>query len=170
MSNHYHLLIQTPHANLVAGMRWFAAPASAPALSRKASAQTTWTVRFYRRHRLSGDLFQGRYKAVVVDPEKRGYFATLSDSIHLNPIRARMVSLVERLYDYRWSSYRWYAGKSGRPAWFEREWVLAELQLEDNAQGRRLHAERMRDRAVSELNGPDLPSPAWDSDANLVPH
>ena len=48
MSNHYHLLIQTPHANLVAGMRWF---------------QTTWTVRFNRRHRLSGHLFQGRYKS-----------------------------------------------------------------------------------------------------------
>ena len=48
MSNHYHLMIQTPQANLVAGMRWF---------------QTTWTVRYNRRHRLSGHLFQGRYKA-----------------------------------------------------------------------------------------------------------
>ena len=48
MSNHCHLLIETPQANLVAGMRWF---------------QTTWTVRFNRRHRLSGHLFQGRYKA-----------------------------------------------------------------------------------------------------------
>ena len=143
MSNHYHLLIQTPHANLVAGRRWF---------------QTTWTVRFNRRHRLSGHLFQGRYKAVVVDPDERGYFATLSDYIHLNPIRARMVSLDERLYDYRWSSYRWYAAKAGRPAWFEPDWVLAELQLDDNAKGRRLYAERMRDRAVAELSGPEPPS------------
>lgn len=61
MSNHYHLLLQTPQANLVAGMRWF---------------QTTLTARFNRRHRLRGHFFQGRYKAVVVDHEKRGYFAT----------------------------------------------------------------------------------------------
>ena len=142
MSNHYHLLIQTPHANLVAGMRWF---------------QTTWTVRFNLRHRLSGHLFQGRYKSVIVDPDERGYFATLSDYIHLNPIRARMVGLDERLFDYRWSSYRWYAAKAGRPAWFEPEWVLAALQLADTAQGRRLYAERMRDRAVAELGGQESP-------------
>jgi REP-associated tyrosine transposase len=54
MSNHYHLLLETPEANLVRGMRWF---------------QTTWIVRFNRRHGLSGHLFQGRYKAVVVDRE-----------------------------------------------------------------------------------------------------
>ena len=49
MTNHYHLLVETPQANLVAGMRWF---------------QTTYTMRYNRRHRLSGHLFQGRYKAV----------------------------------------------------------------------------------------------------------
>ncbi|MEI7776643.1 MAG: transposase, partial [Verrucomicrobiota bacterium] len=86
MSNHYHLMIETPEANLVAGMRWF---------------QTTLTVRYNRRHRLSGHLFQGRYSraerdrpresaarraatevavnAVVVDAEERRYFAVLSD-------------------------------------------------------------------------------------------
>ena len=54
MSNHYHLMIETPQANLVAGMRWF---------------QTTWTIRYNTRHRLGGHLFQGRYKAVVVDSQ-----------------------------------------------------------------------------------------------------
>jgi REP element-mobilizing transposase RayT len=100
MTNHYHFLIETPEANLIAGMRWF---------------QTTYTVRFNRRHRLSGHLFQGRYKAVAVDPEERGYFALLSDYIHLNPVRARMISLGERLFDFRWSSFRWYGTKNGRP-------------------------------------------------------
>jgi putative transposase len=109
MTNHYHLLVETPQPNLVAGMRWF---------------QTAYTVRFNRRHRLSGHLFQGRYKSVVVDPEERGYFATLSDYIHLNPVRARMISLQQRLFDYRWSSYRFYAAKTGRPAWFEPQRVL----------------------------------------------
>jgi putative transposase len=136
MTNHYHLLVETPQPNLVAGMRWF---------------QTIYTVRFNRRHRLSGHLFQGRYKSVVVDPEERGYFATLSDYIHLNPVRARMVSLQERLFDYRWSSYRFYAAKTGRPAWFEPQRVLGEVGLEDTVFGRRHYAERMRGRAVEEL-------------------
>jgi len=136
MRNHYHLLLETPQPNLVAGMRWF---------------QRTYTVRFNRRHRLSGHLFQGRYKAVVVDPEEGGYFAVLSDYIHLNPVRARIIGLDQRLFDYPWSSYRGYAATRGRPAWFEPQRVLGELDLEDTARGRRLYAERMRERAVVEL-------------------
>ncbi len=138
MTNHYHLLVETPQANLVAGMRWF---------------QTTYTVRFNRRHRMSGHLFQGRYKAVIVDPQEDGYFATLSDYIHLNPVRARMISLEQRLFDYRWSSYRWFAAQAERPPWFEPGRVLGDLGLEDNAAGRRRYAERMRHRAVDELAG-----------------
>ena len=151
MSNHYHLMIETPEANLVAGMRWF---------------QTTLTVRYNRRHRLSGHLFQGRYSraerdrpresaarraatevavnAVVVDAEERRYFAVLSDYIHLNPIRERMIGLEERLFDFAWSSYPWYAAKRGRPPWFEPRTVLGEMGLEDTAAGRRAYAERMR--------------------------
>lgn len=121
MSNHYHLMVETPQSNLVAGMRWF---------------QTTYSARFNRRHRLSGHLFQGRYKAVVVDPEARDYSATLSDYIHLNPVRARMVSVRDRLFDYRWSSYRWYLSQKERPRWFEAERVLGELGLKDTAEGR----------------------------------
>jgi hypothetical protein len=136
MTNHYHLLIETPDSNLVAGMRWF---------------QSTYTVRFNRRHRVSGHLFQGRYKAVVVDPEEGGYFAALSDYIHLNPVRARMISLRERLFDYAWSSYRWYASRKDRPEWFDASRVLGELGLEDTNEGRRCYTVRMRDRAVAEL-------------------
>jgi putative transposase len=129
MTNHYHLLVETPQPNLVAGMRWF---------------QTTYTVRFNRRHHLSGHLFQGRYKAVVVNPDEDGYFVTLSDYIHLNPVRARMIALDGRLFDYRWSSYRWYAMKKERPEWFEPARVLDELGSGDTAEGRRRYAERMR--------------------------
>lgn len=142
MGNHYHLLIETPQANLVAGMRWF---------------QTTWTVRFNRYHRLSGHLFQGRYKAVVVDPEERGYFVTLSDYIHLNPVRAGIVGLNDRLFDYRWSSYRWYAASAGRCGWFEPSRVMGDLGLDDTTAGRRLYAERMRARAVEERTTKEAP-------------
>jgi REP element-mobilizing transposase RayT len=136
MSNHYHLLVETPQPNLVAGMRWF---------------QTTYTVRFNRRHRVSGHLFQGRYKAVVVDPEERGYFALLSDYIHLNPVRARMIGLEQRLFDYPWSSYPFYVARKKRPPWFDADTVLGELGLRDDAAGRRAYGERMRQRAVEEL-------------------
>lgn len=136
MTNHYHLLVETPEENLVAGMRWF---------------QTTYTVRFNRRHRLTGHLFQGRYKSVVVDPEASGYFAVLSDYIHLNPVRARMISLQERLFDFRWSSYPWYVTKKHRPEWFEPSRVLGELGFEDTVAGRTAYAERMRQRAMDEL-------------------
>src|SRR5688572_11197437 len=58
MSNHFHLVVETPRANLAAGMKWFLG---------------TYTQRFNRRHHLSGHLFQGRYKAQVIDGESRGY-------------------------------------------------------------------------------------------------
>ncbi len=120
-----------------AGMRWF---------------QTTWTMRFNARHRLSGHLFQGRYKSVVVDAQEGRYFAVLGDYIHLNPVRARMVTLDGRLFDFPWSSYPLYAAKKGRPPWFEPRAVLGELGLDDTAAGRRAYAERMRARAVEELS------------------
>jgi len=138
MSNHYHLLVETPQGNLVAGMRWF---------------QTTWTARFNRRHRLCGHLFQGRYKAIIVDSEDGGYFARLSDYIHLNPVRAGIVGLKQRLFDYHWSSYPLYAARKERPEWFEPKRVLGELGLEDSVAGRRRYAERMRQRAVEERAG-----------------
>src|SRR4051812_32227108 len=138
MSNHYHLLIETPQPNLVAGMSWF---------------QTTYTARFNRRHPPCGHLFQGRYKAVLVDPEAPGYFTTLADYIHLKPIRAHLVSLDQRLFDYAWSSYRWFAATAGRRSWFTPATVLAELGLADDLAGRRRFAGRMRQRAVEELAG-----------------
>jgi len=73
MGNHYPLLIETPEANLVAGMKWL---------------QGTYTQRYNGRHRVFGHLFQGRYKAVPVDGASAGYWETVSTYIHLNPARA----------------------------------------------------------------------------------
>ena len=116
MNNHYHLLLETPEANLVAGMKWL---------------QGTYTQRYNSRHEIFGHLFQGRYKAVVVEPEAGNYFAVVSTYVHLNPARAGLIRVgEERLGRYRWSSYPWYvkAGEA-RPAWLVTERVLGNLGL-----------------------------------------
>jgi len=114
MGNHYHLLVETPEGNLVAGMKWL---------------QGTYTQRYNGRHEVFGHLFQGRYKAVVVDARDPGYFEIVSTYIHLNPARAGLIKIGKgKLKDYRWSSYPWYM--SGRcPAWLKRETVLGNLGL-----------------------------------------
>ena len=85
MTNHYHMLLETPEANLVAGMKWF---------------QGTYTQRFNARHRVFGHLFQGRYKALVVDGRADRHFATVSTYIHLNPADARLVQPGKLLLGY----------------------------------------------------------------------
>ncbi len=102
MSNHYHLLVETPFPNLVRGMTWF---------------QTTCTVRYNARHRVNGHLFAGRYKALLVDPESEGYFVTLLNYIHLNPVRAGLVPVGEgaRVQDYPWNSLCGYYWPRHRP-------------------------------------------------------
>jgi putative transposase len=130
MSNHYHLLLETPEANLVAGMKWF---------------QSTYTLRFNRRHRQGGHLFQGRYKAIVVDPEERNYLLSLSDYIHLNPVRAGLLPERGKLFDYRWNSYPAYVkGGALSPWWLKRERVLGEQGWSELAADRRQYAERMK--------------------------
>jgi len=147
MTNHYHILLETPEANLVAGMKWL---------------QGTYTMRFNRRHRLSGHLFQGRYKAVAVDPESRGYAVTLADYIHLNPVRARMIGREERLSEYSWSSFPSYCGvSSGRPCWLETAMIMGELGWEDSAADRRKYAVRMKGRAMEHWNDAEAAAESW---------
>ena len=86
MRNHFHLAVQTPEPNLSLGMKWL---------------QGTWAVRFNRRRGEVGQPFQGRYKAVHVEPGES--MLRVIDCIHLNPVRAGIVA-VERLGDFHWSS------------------------------------------------------------------
>jgi putative transposase len=137
MRNHYHLMLETPQANLVAGMKWL---------------QNTYTIRFNHRHRLSGHLFQGRYKAVLVDPEERSYFLLLADYIHLNAARAKLLKREESILKHRWSSLTHYvAPRRRRPVWMEVGAVLGENGLSDCASGRRRFLERMEGRKNEEL-------------------
>lgn len=114
MGNHYHLLIETPEANLVTGMKWF---------------QGAYTQRYNSRHRVFGHLFQGRYKALVVDGENGNYLGVVSTYIHLNPARARLIRVgKDSLTRYPWSSYPWYVKTGGRPpGWLETKRVLGQL-------------------------------------------
>src|SRR5690349_18007295 len=105
MANHFHLVVETPQGNLVAGMKWFLG---------------TYTGRFNRRHKQFGHLFSGRYKALIVDGSGNGYLKTICDYVHLNPARAKLLSAQERLADFRWSSYGEYLKPPGqRPRWLE---------------------------------------------------
>ena len=104
MSNHYHLLLETPQGNLVDAMKWF---------------QGTFTQRYNARHQLWGHLFQGRYKAKIIDDSDPSYFRIVSEYIHLNPADAGVVK-PGHLIDYPWSSCPLYLKPpSKRPDWLE---------------------------------------------------
>jgi putative transposase len=104
MSNHYHLLLETPEANLSQIMRHIN------------GAYTTYFN--VKRHR-SGHLFQGRFKAILVDADE--YLGELSRYIHLNPVRA---AIVERPEQYTWSSYHWYTARGNGPPWLKTCFIL----------------------------------------------
>lgn len=145
MKNHYHLLIETPEANLVDGMRWL---------------QGTYTKRFNIRHNQVGHLFQGRYKALVVDPAG-DYFSTLSNYIHLNPARAKCFDLErETLETYPWSSYFLYLHPTKRPDWIFVDRTLGCLALLDTPTGLKTYSEIMQKRVV-EISCSDNP---WEAD------
>ena len=119
MSNHYHLCLQTPDPNLVAGMKWL---------------QGTFANRFNRFRKASGHVFQGRYKAILLDAEAVG---PVCHYIHLNPVRAGLVAAAE-LQKYSASSFHqlWYPLK--RWSIFESLTALEEAGgLVDTAKGRR---------------------------------
>jgi REP element-mobilizing transposase RayT len=131
MDNHYHLILRVPEGNLSQGMQWL---------------NVSYSIWFNRRHNRVGPLFQGRYQSVPVD--SGGWVYQLSQYVHLNPVRVRWLGLdkngrrlegmglkgvadakeaAERLVvlrEYRWSSYRSYAGYGGAPKWLSRQTIL----------------------------------------------
>jgi REP element-mobilizing transposase RayT len=126
MTNHYHLILETPSGNLSRAMQWLNV------------SYSTW---FNRRHRRSGHLFQGRFKAIIVDPPQWGI--ELSRYVHLNPLRTRrhamskpqrqevatgkrkpagkaeINSRLSALNSYPWSSFRAFAGLEPEPPWLD---------------------------------------------------
>jgi putative transposase len=105
MTNHYHFLLETPHPNLSQAIKWI---------------NVGYVAYFNRKRRRSGHLFQGRFKAVVIDADE--YLKHLSRYIHLNPVRAGMVKFCK---DYPWSSYPVFGGYTKAPEWLETNWLLS---------------------------------------------
>lgn len=112
MSNHYHLLVQTPEGNLDRCMRHI---------------NGVYTQRYNRKHNGDGPVFKGRYKAQLVDADK--YLLELLRYIHRNPLRAGMVT---QLKDYPWSSHNGYL--SGKEPWVYSSFVLSVLEQNKTAQ------------------------------------
>jgi REP element-mobilizing transposase RayT len=110
MSNHYHLVVETPEANLSKGMR---------------QLNGVYTQRFNRSHQRVGHVFQGRFKAILV--EKDSYLLELARYVVLNPLRARMV---RRLEQWPWSSYLATCGQVSRPDWLQCDCILSQFSAQ----------------------------------------
>jgi putative transposase len=132
MPNHFHLVVETPQPNLVAGMQWLLG---------------TYTSRFNRRHQVVGHLFSGRYKSLLIGGDG-GYLRTVSDYVHLNPVRAKLLRAGEPLRSYRWSSVPEYlTPPAQRPAWLRVDRVLGEWGIpKDSPAGRRAFERRLEER------------------------
>src|SRR6266436_7273755 len=109
MSNHFHLVVETPQPNLVEGMKWFLG---------------TYTQRFNRRHQHWGHLFGGRYKAQLIDERSPGYLVTAANYVHLNPVRAGLLRETGPLHKYLWSSYPAYLQRRLRADWLRLDRVF----------------------------------------------
>jgi REP element-mobilizing transposase RayT len=118
MSNHFHLVVETPQPNLAEGMKWLLG---------------TYTQRFNRRHQHWGHLFGGRYKAQLIDERSDGYLLTVTNYVHLNPVRAGLLRETDPLQNHAWSSYPAYLSRKLRPPWLRLDCVLGEHGLQDDS-------------------------------------
>ena len=142
MTNHYHLLLETPRGNLSQIMRHI---------------NGAYTTYFNKKRERAGHLFQGRYRAIVVDADE--YAQELSRYIHLNPVRAGMVSRPE---EHIWSSYRSYAGKEKKPGWLAVDFVLGYFDNKTSA------AQSKYREFVASLIGKDHESPLKKTVASTI--
>jgi len=143
MGNHYHLVVETPNANLVSGMAWL---------------QSTYTIRLNNRHKLTGHVLSGRYKAQLVEGSGSGYLRSACDYVHLNPVRAKLLAPEDRLLAYPWSSFPLYlAAREHRPQWLRVERLLGEHGIQqDTPAGRKQFERQIERRRLEELDPESL--------------
>ncbi len=120
MTNHYHLILETPEGNLSRAVQWL---------------NVAYAAYYNRRHQCAGHVFQGRFKSLLVDAPT--YLEALSRYIHLNPVRAGLVS---RAWDYEWSSCRCFVGPAAVPPWLEVNRILGGFSPTKKAAQRRYAA------------------------------
>ncbi|WP_321532129.1 transposase [uncultured Desulfuromonas sp.] len=131
MDNHYHLLVETPRGNLSQIMRHI---------------NGAYTTYFNIKRQRSGHLFQGRYKAILIEAD--AYALELSRYIHLNPVRANMVDKPE---DYTWSSYGSYIAQSKAPDWLDTTFVLGYFNA-DASSVHEMYRQFVEDRCERDKN------------------
>lgn len=124
MSNHFHLVVETPEPNLVVGMKWL---------------QSTFATRFNRLRKERGHVFQGRYKAILIGSDRP--LLGLVDYVHLNPVRAKICTLPE-LKSYTLSSYPKYFKRTVRPGLCRGDF-LSMLDLPDSLGAMRRYAKHL---------------------------
>ncbi|NKB22325.1 MAG: hypothetical protein GKS01_17700 [Alphaproteobacteria bacterium] len=134
LEDHYHLVIETPEANLGRGM------------GRLNMAYSQW---FGRQYDQPGHLFHGRYKSIILQKER--HLLEVCRHVALNPVRVQAVNRVDH---WKWSSYRPFAFDEIEPSWLHRDWLLDQLSSE------RADQADAWQNYVSE--GLDAPSP-WDN-------
>ena len=132
MPNHYHLVVHTPDANLSRCMRHI---------------NGVYTQRFNRSHQCDGQLFRGRYKAILIDADT--YLLRLLRYIHRNPLNA---GLVKQLDAYQWSSHNGYLSDAKKWAWLYKDFVLSML-TKDRRQRRRVYEELVAMEDSKEIMG-----------------
>jgi putative transposase len=142
MGNHYHLLLETPAGNLSQIMRHI---------------NGAYTTYFNVKRKRAGHLFQGRYKAILVEADE--YAAELSRYIHLNPVRVGMVVKPE---EYEWTSYRNYIGQSKAPDWLKTDFILGYFS------GKTSEAKTMYRKFVEDLLDNEYDSPLKATIASTV--
>lgn len=135
MSNHYHLLIETPMGNLGRIMRHI---------------NGVYTQRHNWLNKSDGSLFKGRYKSVLVDEDD--YLLQLTRYIHLNPIETK-TPMVNDLVDYPWSSYPAYINQTECPTWLKRDKTYQMLGHRNRFQGYRRYVEQGTDEDLKRYYG-----------------
>jgi len=139
MTNHYHLMIETPQANLSRGMSLL---------------NGMYTQRFNREHERVGHVFQGRFKSIIVD--KDAYLLELSRYIVRNPVAANMV---DDAGDWLWSSYQATAGKIAKPNFLQVNWLLSQFG-NGNTEAKAAYIDFVHKEDTyspwESLNGPDI--------------
>ena len=147
MDNHYHLILETPEGNLSRGMR---------------QLNGIYTQKYNWRYTKTGHVFQGRYKAILVD--KESYLLELCRYVILNPVRAKIVKSPQ---DWKWSSYRSTTGTAKPPQWLTTDWILVQFSR-SRRRAQRLYHQFIMEGITKETPWKDLKGQIFLGDKGFI--